>query len=132
MTTKKPLKLSDLMKDKLKYQRGGEIQTEELKIERLDATITIEVPDDALCMDAMNQSDDDKTGSKSDDYLVYTIVTEPNLKDKELQKLYECVEPTDIVSKIFTRGEIADISTFALDKAGFKRGTVKAIEKVKN
>ncbi|MER2039718.1 MAG: hypothetical protein ABS944_16345 [Solibacillus sp.] len=131
MAEKKTLKLADLIKDKMKYQRGLEIQTEELEIERLEATVIIEIPDDALCLDALNQKDDE-SGSKSDDYLVYTIMHEPNLKDKELQKEYGCVEPTDIVSTIFTRGEIADIASYALDKAGFKRGTVKAIEKVKN
>ena len=63
---------------------------------------------------------------------MYTIIKEPNLKDKELQKAYECTEPTDILEQIFTRGEIADISTFALEEAGFKRGTVKVVEMLKN
>lgn len=131
MAEKKVLNLATLIKEKAKYKLGEETKTAELKVDRLDAVITIEIPDTQLCMDALNAKDDD-TGAKSDDYLVYTIMTEPNLKDSELQKAYECVEPTDIVEMIFTRGEIADIAAYALDEAGFKRGTVKAVETLKN
>ncbi|MFY0742156.1 hypothetical protein AB1K09_06440 [Solibacillus silvestris] len=131
MAEKKVLNLATLIKEKTKYKLGEETKTAELKVDRLDAVITIEIPDTQLCMDALNAKDDD-TGAKSDDYLVYTIMTEPNLKDPELQKAYECVEPTDIVEMIFTRGEIADIAAYALDEAGFKRGTVKAVETLKN
>lgn len=131
MAEKKVLNLATLIKEKAKYKLGEETKTAELKVDRLDAIITIEIPDTQLCMDALNAKDDD-TGAKSDDYLVYTIMTEPNLKDPELQKAYECTEPTDIVEMIFTRGEIADIAAYALDEAGFKRGTVKAVETLKN
>lgn len=129
--TKKTLNLAELIKEKAKYKLGEETKTAELTLERLNANIIIEIPDNALCMDALNHKDDE-TGKKADDYLVYTIMKEPNLKDKELQKAYGCEEPTDIVEQIFTRGEIADISTFALDAAGFKRGTVKVVEELKN
>lgn len=131
MAEKKVLNLATLIKEKAKYKLGEETKTAELKVDRLDAIITIEIPDTQLCMDALNAKNDD-TGAKSDDYLVYTIMTEPNLKDPELQKAYECTEPTDIVEMIFTRGEIADIAAYALDEAGFKRGTVKAVETLKN
>lgn len=131
MTEKKVLNLAELIKEKAKYKLGEETKTAELKVDRLDAIITIEIPDTQLCMDALNAKDDE-TGKKADDYLVYTIMQEPNLKDKELQKAYECAEPTDIVEMIFTRGEIADIATYALDEAGFKRGTVKVVEELKN
>lgn len=131
MAEKKVLSLAELIKEKAKYKLGEETKIAELKVERLDAVVTIEIPDTQLCMDALDAKDDD-TGAKADDYLVYTIMQEPNLKDKELQKAYECVEPTDILEMIFTRGEIADIASFALDAAGFKRGTVKAVETLKN
>lgn len=131
MAEKKVLSLATLIKEKAKYKLGEETKTAELKVERLDAIVTIEIPDTQLCMDALSAKDDD-TGAKSDDYLVYTIMQEPNLKDAELQKAYECDEPTDILEMIFTRGEIADIASFALDAAGFKRGTVKAVETLKN
>lgn len=129
--TKKTLSLAELIQEKAKYKLGGETKTAELTVERLNANIIIEIPDIALSIDALNHKDDDM-GKKSDDYLVYTIMQEPNLKDKELQKAYECAEPTDILEQIFTRGEIADIATFALEAAGFKRGTVKVVEELKN
>ena len=128
---KKVLSLAELIQEKAKYKLGGETKTATLTVERLNANIVIEIPDNALCMDSLNHKDDE-TGKKADDYLVYTIMQEPNLKDKDLQKAYECVEPTDILEQIFTRGEIADIASFALDAAGFKRGTVKVIEELKN
>lgn len=127
----KILNIGDLIKEKAKYKLGGENKTATLMMERLNANVIIEIPDVTLCMDAMNQNSDE-TGKKADDYLVYTIMQEPNLKDKELQKAYECDEPTDILEQIFTRGEIADIAAFALDAAGFKRGTVKVVEELKN
>lgn len=131
MTEKKVLQLSDLIKEKAKYKLGEEKRTAELHMERLGANIIIEIPDTALCMDALSQKDDD-SGSKADNYIVYSIVQEPNLKDAELQKAYECKEPTDILNQIFTLGEIADIATFALNEAGFKRGTVKVVDTLKN
>ena len=63
---------------------------------------------------------------------VYTVVSEPNLKDKALQEAYECKEPYEIVTKIFNEGEIADIIDIALDKAGFKNGKVVEVEDLKN
>lgn len=64
--------------------------------------------------------------------LIYSIISEPNLKDKDLQKAYECVEPTDIVSAIFTDGEMLDISNFAIKEAGFQRGSISVVEDLKN
>ena len=63
---------------------------------------------------------------------VYSVISEPNLKDKELQKAYECKEPFDIVKKIFTDGEIGDIMDFVIEKAGFKNGRVVEVEDLKN
>lgn len=131
MAEKKVLQLNDLIKEKAKYKLGEEKRTAELHMERLGANIIVEVPDTALCIDALSQKDDED-GTKADNYIVYSIIKEPNLKDAELQKAYECDEPTDIITEIFTPGEIADIATFALNEAGFKRGTVKVVESLKN
>ena len=64
--------------------------------------------------------------------LIYSIISEPNLKDKELQKVYECKEPTDIVKGVFNDGEMSDIVSFATKKAGFVGGSVVEVEEVKN
>lgn len=64
--------------------------------------------------------------------LVYTVISEPNLRDKELQEAYGCKEPYEIVKKLFDEGEIGDIMDFAIDKAGFKNGKVVEVEDLKN
>lgn len=64
--------------------------------------------------------------------LVYTIVAEPDLRNKELQKAYGCKEPFEIVKKIFEEGEMGDIMDFAFTKAGIKNGKVVEVEDLKN
>lgn len=64
--------------------------------------------------------------------LVYTVVAEPNLRNKELQEAYGCKEPFEIVKKIFEEGEMGDIIDFAITKAGFKNGQVVEVEDLKN
>ena len=119
---KKKLTLTDLIKEKEKYQVKTDTK-QELYIEQLDATITIVKPERTTVMDAIE--------SKSDDYMVYNIVIEPNLKDAELQKAYGCAEPTDIVSKIFDPGTIAGIANAGLKLGGYE-SNVKALEDLKN
>ncbi|PJH58876.1 hypothetical protein CVR97_27375, partial [Salmonella enterica subsp. enterica serovar Typhimurium] len=94
------LQLTDLMKDQEQYEVKNDV-TEELEIERLGASITIREPERSLIMDSTDLADGGGNGHEADAFLVHNIVTEPNLKDKELQKAYGCVEPTDIVHKLF-------------------------------
>ena len=56
--------------------------------------------------------------SDNDQYVVYNCIIEPNLKDKELQQAYECVEPMDIVDKVFDVGEVKAISTVLIESVG--------------
>lgn len=129
---RKVLNLKDLIQNKLKYERkdGGEFKT--LHVSRLSSDIVIEVPSKDICMDTMDMTRDEEQAKKADEYMVYTIMREPNLKDSELQKAYECAEPTDIVGKLFTPGEITDIANFAFDAAGFSRGSVSVVKELKN
>lgn len=54
----------------------------------------------------------------NDEYVVYNCLVEPNLKDKDLQKAYECAEPMDIVGKLFEFGEIKAISDVLIKSVG--------------
>ena len=126
MTIKK-LTLTDLMKNKEQYQVKNDV-TEELYIPRLDASITIRKPERSLCIEGFQMANDKEQGGKADPFIVYNVVVEPNLKDSKLQKEFGCVEPTDIVEKIFESGEIAQIAKAGLDLAGYGNG----IDKVKN
>lgn len=128
--TKKKLTLGDLIENKEKLL-GIKKTTKELYLETLDATVTIERPDRALVMETLELSDDKNYNGNPDEYLVYNVMVEPSLKDKELQKIYECKEPTDIVSKIFDMGTVKGIAEQALGMAGFD-SKVTAVEELKN
>lgn len=119
---KKKLTLTDLIKEKEKFQVKTGVK-KDLYLDQLDATITILQPERSVVMDAIE--------SQSDEYMVYDIVVEPNLKDAELQKAYGCVEPIDIVSKIFNPGTIKGIAQEGLKLAGYE-SNVKAVEDLKN
>ena len=74
----------------------------------------------------------DAYSGESDAYLVYECVTEPPLKNKQLQQAYGCQEPLDILDKIFEPGEVVNISKAVLSFAGYVDDSVKAVEELKN
>ena len=99
-------------------------KTATLFIKSLGGTITIESPTAALARDAQETENGDA-------YMVYSCVVEPCLKSKELQEAFGCVEPMEIVDKIFAPGEIPQIAVECLKLAGYIDG-VKAVNDVKN
>lgn len=129
MTVQK-LTVTSLLKDKEKFQVKENI-TEELYLNRLDASITIKKPERSLCLEAFEMTNDNNQMKNADPFVVYNIVVEPNLKDPQLQKEFGCVEPTDIVSKIFESGEIASIAIFGFKLAGYDNGVDKVTD-IKN
>lgn len=123
--TKQKLTLAKLIDDKEKSV-GDKKVTKEVYIEQLDATVTIEKPNRSLILESFELG-----SSEADDFLIYNCIVEPNLKDKELQKVYGCIEPTDIIEKIFDLGSIKGIAEQALSMAGFD-SKVTAVEELKN
>ena len=99
-------------------------KTASLYIKSLGGTITIESPTAALARDAQEMENGDA-------YMVYSCVTEPCLKSKELQTEFECIDPMEIVDKIFEPGEIPQIAMECLRLAGYVDG-VKVVDDVKN
>ena len=99
-------------------------KTATLYIKSLDGTITIESPTADLARDAQDMDNGDA-------YMVYSCVTDPCLKSKELQTAFECVEPMEIVENIFAPGEIPQIAVECLKLAGYVDG-VKAVDDIKN
>ncbi|WP_078410288.1 phage tail assembly chaperone [Priestia abyssalis] len=126
----KKLTLTDLMKDKEKYEVRADV-TEELYIHRLDASIIIRKPERSLCLEAFQMANDESQDGKADPFMVYNTVIEPDLKDIKLQKEFGCVEPVDIVEKIFEAGEIASIAQAGLELAGYKKG-INRVKDLKN
>lgn len=119
----KKLTVTELIKQK---KALGVNQEKELYIDRLDGTITIKKPDIDLIMEVTNEED----SVKASKYLVYSCVTEPNLKEEVLQKEFGCVEPYDIVYKIFSLGEVNRIAEELFEMSGMN-DDVKVIDNLK-
>ena len=96
----------------------------ELFVKSLNGTITIESPTAALARDSQEMDNGDA-------YMVYSCVTEPCLKSKELQTEFGCVDPMEIVDKIFDPGEIPQIALECLKLAGYVDG-VRVVNDIKN
>lgn len=126
----KKMTLLDLIKDKEKYQVKSDT-TADLFVDRLGASITIKKADRALCLETIGMTHDPEQADMADIHIVYNTITEPNLKDPELHKAYGCVEPYDIIGKIFEPGEIASIAGECMELAGYGTG-VKRVEDLKN
>ena len=121
----KIVSIQDLIKKKKKIQ-ARKNKLYDLEIPDF-GTVTIKQPTISLIMEAQNME------SNSDQYIIYETFVSPNLKDKELQKEFECTEPTDIVNKIFKIGEIAYIGRAIMECAGFNKDVkYKLHEELKN
>ncbi|ABR48576.1 hypothetical protein Amet_2422 [Alkaliphilus metalliredigens QYMF] len=128
----KKLTLNDLMQQREKYEVKQDTK-EEVLLRRGDdqVTITIKKPTRSLCLECITLSQDENRQEQADINMVYNIVVEPNLKDTNLHKAYGCIEPIEIVEKIFETGEIAQISGYGMELAGYGN-EMKAIKDIKN
>lgn len=117
--------LSELLRRKEQMlESKKQKKTKSLYVKSLDGVITVEAPTGDLAREAQDMEN-------GDTYLVYSCVTEPPLKSKELQTAFECVEPMEIVEKIFEVGEIPQIAVECLKLAGYVDG-VQAVDEIKN
>ena len=90
-------------------------------------TITVKKPSRAMVVETVERESD------NDEYLIINQVVNPNLKDRALLDAYGCLEPLDIVGKIFEPGEISAISKEILRTAGYGADIkVKLHEELKN
>lgn len=126
MAKKDVITLKDILNRK-EFFKKKKTETTELYIKSLDANIVINKPDESLCSDCIDMDDN----SESNKYFVYEIVKEPNLKDEELQKGFGVTNPLDIVTELFSPGEIAGIATEGMKFAGFYGG-VETVNELKN
>lgn len=99
------------------------------EIETSIGTVIARLPDAALVAEAM----DITQGFEANKYIVYNCIVEPNLKNEELHKAYGVLDPTEIVTALFTPGEIVKIANKLLDFSGFKgKLAAKVHEQAKN
>ena len=126
----KKLTVAELIKRQEEFiRKKEEVKTLDLYIEELDAEITITNIEDSLAMEANSLGEDFK--HSRDEYVLYNIMKEPNLKDAELQKAYNCAEPLDIVTKILSLNTVSKIVIKAMEFSGFN-SKVTIVDKVKN
>ncbi|MCR4719697.1 MAG: hypothetical protein K5768_08735 [Firmicutes bacterium] len=123
MSNATKITLKELMARKAQMLESKKTRkTKELYVSSLDGTITITEPSREIILEASGMED-----NKGDVYTVYQCVTEPNLKDRELQKEFECVEPMEIVEKVFSAGEITNIALKCIELAGYGQDSVKEL-----
>lgn len=126
----KKLTLIDLIKDKEKIQPKDNV-SKGIFVDRLGASISIRRAERSLVLDTLELSNDPEYEGNADEFFLYSIITEPNLKDPDLQKTYGCVEPVDIISKVFEIGEISGIAREGMKLAGYY-DTVTPVDDLKN
>lgn len=120
------LTIQDLIKKKENITAKKK-ERRDLSVKSLEGDITIEKRDRDLFLEAADMED-----GRNDLHIVYHSVVEPNLKDPELQKAFEVVEPIDIVEKLFDPGEIVGIVKACGDLAGYSEDSVQLVEELKN
>ncbi len=122
--------LNELMRRKEQMlEAKRQKKTRELYVESLGGVITIEEPTRELVNDCREMS---KNGGDGDAYIIYQCVKEPNLKDPELLRAFECAEPSEIVGRIFEPGEIGALSQEIVMLAGYGINAVQRVERIKN
>ena len=117
--------IADLIAKKEEIAKAKKAQYD---IETSVGTLTVKKPTQSFIAEMLSLSE------KQDEYLILNVTVEPDLKDSQLQKTYECMEPTDIVNKLFDSGEIAAISKAIMKTVGYKSEDlqVKLHDTVKN
>ena len=123
----KKLKLEDLI-NKAGEKKGDKYV--EIYIKRLDATIKAKEPDNTLILESIDILKEN--AHESDLHLVYNSIIEPNIKDSTLHNAYNVSRPVEILDKIFSLGEISNISKTLLKNSGYEDNSVKLVEDIKN
>ena len=138
----KVISVEELIKNKVKYEKSDDkIITATLAVPSINGHVKLsftkndvhDFQDVGTSIDpALPKDQIEKIHEENGHNLIYTVVSEPNLRDKELQEAYGCKEPSEIVKKIFEEAEMSDIIALVHEKAGFKRGQVVEVEDLKN
>ena len=129
------LNIETLLKNKgVIEEKTGEktmtIEVKSFKEQFGDGEITIKSIDMNKMHDLGSMAGDNEY--KMTTIVVYNAVVEPNLKDKELQKAYDCKSnPFKIVEKLFQPKEIKAISDKVAELSGIgnEKDIVKEIKK---
>lgn len=115
----KKLSIEDILSKKNLFNKVEEFN---VYCKKFDGELTAIIPQDDILIQALDYMPATTNTKMSDlltafDYLIYSSID--LLKDTTLRKEFECVEPTEIVSKIFTVNERMNIGADILEKSGF-------------
>ena len=125
----KRLTLNDLINKST--NKDKELKNIEIYIKSMDKTILAKAPDNKLLLDALDTAKDN--AHDGDLYLIYNSVIEPNLKDNTLHDAYNVGRPFEIIDKIFTLGEIANIVRLLTKDSGiYDTDGASLVEDIKN
>lgn len=118
----KKLTLEDLL-DRARQRDNNKIQIREYFSEELGGNIAVtKMPLRKLTafLDKADDGDSNAITSNLDMNIELVYKSVPMLQNKELQAAYDCVEPYDIVTKVFNDnlGEIQDITNFIMSLYG--------------
>lgn len=118
----KKLTLEDLL-DRARQRDNDKIQIREYFSEELGGNIAVtKMPLRKLTafLDKADDGDSNAITSNLDMNIELVYKSVPMLQNKELQVAYDCVEPYDIVTKVFNDnlGEIQDITNFIMSLYG--------------
>ncbi len=127
----KKITLADFIARKEQSQRDKHTpKTDELYIESLGGTITVEEPNMSLIEDSATFASGEGTSeSEANAYLVYQSISEPSLKTSELSTNGA---PHEIVFDLFKPGEVQAIAQHLMKMAGYSNGSVRTVDKIKN
>lgn len=111
-------------RDEIKTKKGNLYE-----LETSIGNIVAKIPSTKIVTEAFDMS----SNMEGNQFIILECVISPNLKDKELQQAYECVEPIDIVPALFASGEISRIASALLKVAGFTEDVkIKLFKETKN
>ncbi len=118
--------------DILMQTEVAEQQTKKLKIKRLsklageDVVISIKEISYSRVAEIRKAHEDNP---EMEVHIVLASVVDPDLKNSELMAKYKATTPAELVKKLFSPGEIADISRAAQRLSGYLTITLEDVEK---
>lgn len=103
------------------------VPTKEVEVKRLSAIAgqPFKVTLKAVPGDKWNDiagtvsSADDAANFRSSKHLLLAGMTDPDLRDKDLQEAYGAASPLDLLDKLFLAGEIMNLAGVVTDLSGF-------------
>ena len=111
------ISIADLIAKKEDIERAKKAKYD---IKTSIGTLTVKKPTASLVAET-NELEDG-----NEEYLIINSVVEPDLKEPQLLKAYGCIEPTDIVRKLFDAGEIMALSRTIMSTAGYNAGNLES------